>query len=74
MNINILYSGQNGELLKKHIESHIYSLDKISDIKDNIEVEVLSRQKAIQILKNIFQLTEKPNEQDKEDNKKKYGL
>jgi hypothetical protein len=79
IDIKTLYSGKTGELLRKHIESNILALDTVTNIKtenkDMIAVEVMAKQKAIVILKQIFKLAGPEKEkQSLKDNSKKYGL
>lgn len=74
-----LYQGQAGKLLKKHLEITVDQLDRVSDIKETdsmlIAVNVLARQKSIEVMKQILLLT---TEETKSDliaiKKNKYGL
>lgn len=74
-----LYQGQAGKLLKKHLEITVDQLDKVSDIKETdpmlIAVNVLARQKAIEVMNQILLLTSEEKKSDLPTKKKnQYGL
>lgn len=81
MDLQHLYQSESGQLIRKHLESVIDQMDKITNInknlsKDEIAITTLANIQTIEKLKEILQLTApiKDKSPIKMEAGKKYGL
>jgi len=82
IDLQAVYNTESGKIIKTHIQSAIFGLDKLSDIEINettiegIAIKTIARVKAIEILRSVLEIG--ANVEDSglsiEDKKKKYGL
>jgi hypothetical protein len=81
MDLSQIYASESGQLIRKHLESVIDQMDKITNInknlsKDEIAITTLANIQTIEKLKEILQLTApiKDKSPIKMEAGKKYGL